>query len=198
MHRPRYLQYFVLAPVLVGLVLASAGCGGSEHELMIKKFFMASGAGDTVTLGNIATVSFDPNKDGRASSVSIISESPVQSRVLKLKDLDKAFKDAQAAAAAVSKDMKAYQDKNLEAVNRVVKIEQAGKGKVAGGDVAIEKAWTEWRDKQSAAEKQLSEARKALASERKVADLSVPDKDASAFDTTSKGLLVAQVRPCSS
>ena len=66
MHRPRYLRCLLLAPVLIGLVFAAAGCGGSEHELMIKKFFMASGAGDTVTLGNIATVSFDPGRDGGA------------------------------------------------------------------------------------------------------------------------------------
>ena len=44
MHRPRYLRCLLLAPVLIGLVLAAAGCGGSEHDLMIKKFFMASSA----------------------------------------------------------------------------------------------------------------------------------------------------------
>ena len=182
MHRPRNLRYLLLAPVLVALVLATAGCGGSEHELMIKKFFMASGAGDTVTLGNIATVSFDPTRDGRASSVSFVSETPAQTRVLKIKELDKAFKDAQAAAAAVSKDMKAYQDKNADAISRVLKIEQSGKGKVAGGDVAVQKAWTEWRDKSSVVEKAASEARMALAAERRVADLSVPDKDPTTFD----------------
>jgi hypothetical protein len=169
---------------VIGLVFAAAGCGGSEHELMIKKFFMASGAGDTVTLGNIATVSFDPNRDGRAQSVSFVSETPEQTRVLKIKQLDQAFKDAQAAASAVSKDMKAYQDKNADAISRVLKVEQSGKGKPAGKDAEVQKAWTEWRDKSSVAEKALSEARMALGTERRVADLSLPDKDVTAFDAT--------------
>jgi hypothetical protein len=184
MHRPRYLRCLLLAPVLIGLVFAAAGCGGSEHDLMIKKFFMASGAGDTVTLGNIATVSFDPNRDGRAQNVSVVSETPEQTRVLKIKELDQAFKDAQAAASAESKQMKDYQDKNADAISRVLKGEQAGKGKAAGRDAEVQKAWTEWRDKSSVAEKALSEARKALSTERRVADLSLPDKDAAAFEGT--------------
>ena len=151
---------------------------------MIKKFFIASAAGDTVTLGNIATVSFDPNKDGRAQNVSFVSESPEQTRVLRIKEFDKAYKDAQAAAAVISKDMKDYQDKNTEAINRVLKVEQSGAGRVTGRDVEVQKAWTQWREKSSAAEKKASEARMALSAERRVADLSVPDRDAAAFDAT--------------
>lgn len=183
MHRPRYLRCLLLAPVLIGLVFAAAGCGGSEHDLMIKKFFMASGAGDTVTLGNIATVSFDPTRDGRAQNVSFVSETPEQTRVLKIKELDKAFKDAQAEASATSKAMKEYQDKNAEAINRVIKAEQAG-GRVTGRDAEVQKVWSEWRDKSSVVEKKLSESRVALQAERRVADLSVPDKDAATYDAT--------------
>ena len=183
MHRPRYLRCLLLAPVLIGLAFAAAGCGGSEHDLMIKKFFMASGAGDTVTLGNIATVSFDPTRDGRAQNVSFVSETPEQTRVLKIKELDKAFKDAQAEASATSKAMREYQDKNAEAVNRVLKAEQAG-GRVTGRDAEVQKAWSEWRDKSGVVEKKLSEARVALQAERRVADLSVPDKDAATYDAT--------------
>lgn len=183
MHRPRYLRCLLLAPVLIGLAFAAAGCGGSEHDLMIKKFFMASGAGDTVTLGNIATVSFDPTRDGRAQNVSFVSETPEQTRVLKIKELDKAFKDAQAEASATSKAMKEYQDKNAEAVNRVLKAEQAG-GRVTGRDAEVQKVWSEWRDKSGVVEKKLSEARVALQAERRVADLSVPDKDAATYDAT--------------
>ena len=139
--------------------------------------------GDNITLGNIATVSFDPNKDGRAQNVSFVSETPEQTRVLKLKELDKAFKDAQAAEADFSKKMKEYQDKNLDAINRVLKIEQSGKGKPAGKDAEVQAAWTKWRDDSASSQKKVSEARKALQAERKVADLSLPDADA----TTSRG-----------
>ena len=116
--------------------------------------------------------------------MTFVSETPEQTRVLKLKELDQAFKDAQAAAAAVSKQMKEYQDKNAEAINRVIKIEQSGSGRVTGRDAEVQKAWTDWREKSSAVEKKLSEARQSLQAERRVADLSVPDKDATTFDTT--------------
>jgi hypothetical protein len=184
MHRPRYFRCYLLAPVLIGLVFAVAGCAGSEHDLLIKKFFTASGAGDTMTLGNIATVSFDPTTQGRAQNVTVVSESPEKTRVLRIKELDQAYKDAQAAAAAVSKDMKDYQDKNAEAISRVLKVQQSGAGRLTGRDLEVQKAWDQWREKSSAVEKKLSEARQALNAERRVADLSVPDKDASAFEAT--------------
>src|SRR5512135_1236668 len=106
MHRPRYLSLFILAPVLAVLALSAAGCGGSEHDLMIRKFFTASATGDTGTLGNIATVSFDPERDGRATNVSFVSETPEQTRTLKIKEFNDAFKAAQAEEADFSKKMK--------------------------------------------------------------------------------------------
>jgi hypothetical protein len=182
MHRPRH--FWCLLPLLVVLAFSAAGCGGSEHDQMIKKFFNASSMGDNITVANIATVTFDPNKDGRAQGVSIVSETPEQTRVLKIKDLDKAFKDAQAAESDFSKKMKEYQDKNAEAITRVLKIEQSGKGKAGGKDAEVQAAWTKLRDESSVIQKTVSEARKALQAERRVADLSLPDKDVTAFDAT--------------
>jgi hypothetical protein len=149
---------------------------------MIRRFFQASSMGDNITLANIATVSFDPNKDGRAQNVSFVSETPEQTRPLMVKDLDKAFKDAQATEGEFSKKKNEYQDKNLDAINRVIKIEQSGKGKPTGKDAEIQAAWTKWRDEQSAYSKKVSEARKALQTERKVADLSMPDRDLTTLD----------------
>jgi hypothetical protein len=196
MHRPRNL--WCLLPLLVVLAFSVAGCGGSEHDQMIRRFFQASSMGDNITLANIATVSFDPNRDGRASSVSFVSETPEQARELKIKDLDKAFKDAQAAEAEFAKRKNEYQDKNLEAINRVLKIEQSGKGKATGRDADVQAAWTKWRDEQSSYSKKVSEARKILQSERKVADLSLPEHDMTQFDAvmeaTKDVTLTATVR----
>ena len=154
---------------------------------MIRRFFQASSMGDNITMANIATVAFDPNKDGRAQNVSFVSETPAQTRELKIKDLDKAFKDAQAAESDYSKKMKEYQDKNIDAINRVIKIEQSGKGKPGGKDAEVQAAWTKWRDDQKAEQKKVSEARKALQAERKVADLSLPDHDITTFDIGDRG-----------
>jgi hypothetical protein len=181
MHRPRNL--WCLLPLLVVLAFSVSGCGGSEHDQMIRRFFNASSMGDNITMANIATVSFDPTKDGRATNVSFVSETPAQTRELKIKDLDKAFKEAQAVESDFSKKKNEYQDKNLDAINRVIKIEQSGKGKVTGKDAEIQAAWTKWRDEQSAYSKKVSEARKALQVERKVADLSLPDHDVTQFDS---------------
>jgi hypothetical protein len=185
MHRPRYS--WSLFPLLVALAFSVAGCGGSEHDQMIRKFFMSSAMGDNITIANIATVSFDPAKDGKAQNVSFVSETPEQTRELKIKELDKAFKDAQAAEADFSKKKNEYQDKNLDAINRVIKIEQSGKGKPAGKDAEVQAAWTKWRDDAKALTGKVSEARKALQAERKVADLSQPDKDVASFDSATEG-----------
>lgn len=195
MHRPRHS--WCLIPVLVVLAFSVAGCGGSEHDQMIRRFFQASAMGDNVTLGNIATVSFDPTKDGRAQNVSFVSETPEQTRALHIKELDQAFKEAQASANDLSKRMKEYQDKNADAINRVLKIEQSGKGKVGGRDAEVQTAWTKWRDDSSVYEKKVSAARLALQAERRVADLSVPDKDVTAFDAsegTKQVTVTADVR----
>jgi hypothetical protein len=181
MHRPRYL--WSLLPLLVVLAFSAAGCGGSEHDQMIRRFFQASSMGDNITMANIATVSFDPTRDGRAQNVSFVSETPEQTRELKIKDLDQAFKEAQAGDADFSKKKNEYQDKNLDAINRVIKIEQSGKGKVSGKDAEVQASWTKWRDDQAAYQKKVSEARKALQAERKVADLSVPDDDVASYDS---------------
>jgi len=178
MHRPRNSWWLLFTPVLVVLALSAAGCGGSEHDVLIRKFFAASGASDVATLGNIATVSFDPNKDGRAQNVSFVSQTPAQTRVLTLQDLDKVYKEAQATEANFSKGMMEYKDKNLEAINRIMKIEQAGKGKAGGKDAEVQAAWTKWRDDSHVVQKAVSDARQKLQAERRVADLSLPDVDA--------------------
>jgi hypothetical protein len=181
MHRPRHSGWLLLIPVLVALALTAAGCGGSDHDLMVRKFFTSAATGDVATLGNIATVSFDPNRDGRAQNLQFVSETPAQTRVLKLAEMDKLSKEAQAAETDFSKRMKEYQDKNIDAINRVVKIEQSGKGKPAGGDLAIQSAWTKWRDDSAVVQKAKAEALKALQAERRVPDLSLPDVDASTY-----------------
>jgi hypothetical protein len=181
MHRPRHYWGLLLTPVLVVLALSAAGCGGSEHDVLIRKFFAASGSSDVATLGNIATVSFDPAKDGRAQNVAFVSETPAQTRALKLQELDKVYKEAQAAEADFSKRMKEYQDKNLDAINRIVKVEQSGKGKPTGGDLGVQAGWTKWREENAIVQRAKADALKALQAERKVADLSVPDVDASTY-----------------
>ncbi len=180
MHRPRCL-WLLLAPALFVLVISATGCGGSSDEPLIRKFFQASRLGDNMTLANIATVSFDPAKDGKAENVSVKSVTPEQSRALAFKELEKARTDAVSAEDEFTKRKKEYQDKNIEAINRVLKAEGANQ-KPKGKDAEVQVAWNKWRDETKDYAKKVSEARAKLNAERSVADLSVPDKDATAFD----------------
>jgi len=181
MHRPRYLWCLLLTPVLFVLVLSAAGCGGAAEEPLVRKFFQASRLGDNMTIANIATVAFDPAKDGRAENVKVVESGPEQSRPLNFKELEQARKDAVAAEDEFTKKKKEYQDKNLEAIERVIKAEQANR-KVTGKDAEVQAVWTKWREESRELSKKVSDARQKLNAERGVADLSVPDRDATAFD----------------
>jgi hypothetical protein len=195
MHRPRYRLLYII-PVLVTLALSLGACGGNPEDPMIRKFFQASRMGDNMTLANIATVSFDPSRDGVAQNVKVVSVTPEQSRELKFKDLEKARQEAVAAEAEFSKRMKAYQDDNLDAINRVLKLEQTN-GKPRGKDAEVQAAWTKWRTEQKDFNRKVSEARTKLNQERRVADLSVVDHDPTGYDGvefTKEATVTANVR----
>ncbi len=183
MHRPRSLWYLFLIPVLFVLVMTAAGCGGAAEEPLVRKFFQASRLGDNMTLANIATVQFDPAKDGRAEGVKVTEVTPEESRQLNFKELEQARKDAVAAEDEFTKRKKDYQDKNLDAINRVLKAEAANQ-KPKGKDAEVQAAWTKWRDETKDLARRVSEARAKLNTERAVADLSLPDRDAAQFDAT--------------
>ena len=183
MHRPRYLWCLLFAPVLVTLVLAGPGCGGAPEQQLVEQFFRASKLGDTMTLGNIAIVSFDPQKDGIVEGFNIVAVTPEQTRELDMIGLSKALSDARAADEAFSKKMKEFQDSNSDALDRVLKAEARG-AKIGGKDGQVQTAWLKWREDQKAHAKAVSDARAKLSAERRVAELSVADHDVTTFNGT--------------
>lgn len=197
MHRPRYLWCLLFAPVLFTLVLAGPGCAGAPEYQLVDQFFRSSRLADTMTLGNIATVSFDPKKDGTVEGFSIVLvTTPEQTRDLDMIGLSKALKDAQAADEVFSKQMKEYQDANSDAIDRVLKAE--GKNaKVTGKDGQVQAAWVKWREDQKAHSKAVSEARAKLSAEKRVAELSIADYDVTTYngvESTKEVTVDANVR----
>jgi hypothetical protein len=180
MLRPRYFWCLLFVPVLLALALAGPGCGGAPEYQLVNQFFRSSRLADTMTLGNIATVSFDPKKDGTVESFSIVSVTPEQARELKMVEYAQALKDAQAKDAELSKQMKEYQDANTDAIDRVLKAE-AKNARVTGRDAQVQAEWTKWREQQKAHAKAVSEARQKLSEERRVAELSVQDRDVTTY-----------------
>jgi hypothetical protein len=173
MHRSRFALGFLLAPILFTLIVSTVGCGGSSEEPLVRNFFSAARSRDNTTLGNIATVSFDPRTDGSVDTFSFVSETPETTEQLDLKAKSAAFKEAQAADNEFTKKKNEYQKANLDAIERVTKAEQANK-KVTGKDADIQKAWNKWREDMGVSAKKLSEARQLLGSpQRKAAELSM-------------------------
>lgn len=173
MHRSRLALGFLLAPILFTLIVSTVGCGGSSEEPLVRNFFSAARSRDNTTLGNIATVAFDPRTDGSVDTFSFVSETQETTEPLDLKAKAAMFKEARTADDAFTKTKNEYQKANLEAIARVVKAEEANK-KVTGKDAEVQKAWNKWREDMAVSAKKVSEARQALGSpQRKSAELSM-------------------------
>jgi hypothetical protein len=172
MNRPRSTSIAVFAPALFALAVSTSACSSRPEDPLIRQFFRASQLRDNQTLANFATVTFDPDKDGIVSSFDITNVTEERREPLMLKDLAKVEEAARAADDEFNKKKKAYQDANLDAIERVLKAESA-KRPLAGRDAAVQTAWRKWRDDQGTSAKAVSEARSKLNAARPVVELSV-------------------------
>jgi len=155
--------------------LLAAACSGGGEQQILSKYFDANRLRDQTTLGIFATVVFDRDKDGAVDRFSVVSVSEERRTPLKLREFAKAYQEAKAADEAFTKQVRAYQDENKEAISRVVKAE-ATKAKVAGKDAAVQAAWAKWRQDMAVHAKKTSETRTQLnRRERRTAELSTHD-----------------------
>jgi hypothetical protein len=185
MVRPKPTSLLLLVVVALPALLVMGGCGGSEEQALLTKYFSASRMRDNATLGNIATVSFSPADNGVVQSFDVVSAGQEEKVALKLKELKAAEDAARQADEAFNKEKKAYQDANLEAIERVIKAERDGTT-LKGKDLEVQNTWTKWREDSKTSSGKLAEARQALAAERGVAEISAFDArnpvDPSLFD----------------
>ncbi len=166
MIRPQ--RSFVLGLPAIAGALLSVACSSQPEQQVLQQYFTASRMRDNVTLGNIATVSFDPMERGSIQSFDIVSVGMEEKRPLRVKELAAAEEAARAADENFNKDKKAYQDANLRAIERVVAAEQK-KTPLRGPDVQVQQAWTKWREDAGEFAKKLTEARRAVSEERALA-----------------------------
>ena len=170
MFRPKASVY-LLAPVMLVALSACSSQYASEENL-VRQFFRASGLRDNQTLANFATVSFDPKVEGQVTDFEVTAVSPERTEPLRVIELSKALADAEAANKAFTEKKNVYQNENMEAIDRVLKAESAGR-KLTGRDAQVQGEWTKWRDESSAEAKKVSEARAALSDARPIAELSL-------------------------
>jgi hypothetical protein len=172
MSRPKIKSVSLLVPMFVAVAMLASACSTPPEENLVKQYFRASGLRDNQTLANFAVVSFDPKTDGAVNSVKVVAVSPERTEPLTVQELAKALADAEAANKAFSERKKAYQDKNMEAIDRVLKA-QAGSRKLSGADGRIQAEWTKWQADTAAEAKKVSAAREALSNARPIAELSL-------------------------
>ena len=184
MFRPRVSVYFLAAMLFMSAILTGA-CGASHPEQQpLQQFFRASGMRDDQTLANFAVVTFDPKTDGQVTGFTIVNVSQPVVTPLKIKDLNKALEDAQAADKEFNDRKKAYQDSHVDALKRVLDAERTKK-KFSGADAAVQAEWTKWRDESGASAKKVSEARSQLSAARPIAELSLSTPNGPTPDLTN-------------
>lgn len=164
----RRLHVLLLAVSLTAPVLAA--CSGGPETAILSHFFTAARLRDNTTLGSFATANFDPREQGIVTTFTITNIGPEQRRALALKALAKEYDEAKAADADLTKRKDAYADANMDAVQGVIK---AGRdAKLKGSDAEVQAAWFKFLDEGAAVGRRVGEARRKLAAEKDIVELS--------------------------
>jgi hypothetical protein len=157
------------------LTLAAAtliGCSSTSEQPILQQFFTASRLRDNTTLAGFAAAAFEPATDGVVTTFTITNVTPEQRKPLTLKTLAKAHEDAKTADADFTRRKEAYQAENLDAIKRVIAAERSN-GKIPPKDAAVQAAWSKLREDGVAVARTVSDARRKLASDSVVVDMSV-------------------------
>jgi len=164
----------IIALALASLAPLVLGCSAGPEQPILNQFFTASRLGDNSTLANFSTVVFEPRTQGTVTSFDIQSVAPEQRKPLNIKALAQAQADAKAADAEYTKRKDAYESENIDAIRRVLAAERQ-KTTLKGKDADVQVAWTNFRSGGAQISKRVFDARRSLAAESNVANISVDD-----------------------
>jgi hypothetical protein len=162
----RHARSFALLTGTLALVM---GCSGGAEEQVLEDFFRASRMRDNTTLGNFATVGFDPRTDGVVQSFNVVSVSEERTRPLPLKQYAQELADARAKEEELSKQKLSFQNANIAVIQRVTK----DGGRVASRDKAVADEWAKWSADAAASMKAVSQAQRQLNNSKGLAELSL-------------------------
>jgi hypothetical protein len=153
------------------LVLTSACSGHSSEQQILKKYFQANQLRDQSTVGNVATVEFDPLTDGTVQSFDVTAVSPERTTKLNIKQYADDFRKAKEENDVFMKEVNKYQKDNAVEIDRVTRAAQ-GNRPLRGKDAELHAAWTKWVSDRAQHTEKYSMARRKLAAETRVAELS--------------------------
>ncbi len=184
MFRPRSSSTGLFTISLSALTLALAvGCSGFAEQSILNQFFTASRLRDNTSLANITMVSFEPRTQGTVTKFDIVSVTPEQRKPLTVKALAQAHMAAKADDAAFSKRKDEYQTENLEAIQRVLKADRE-RAKVKGKDAEVQATWSKFVQDGVAASRKVTDAKRRLANDSGLVDLSINGGSNSPVDIT--------------
>ena len=178
-------------PLVAGTFAFLMGCSGGAEQKILDDFFRAARLRDNTTLGNFATVSFDPRTDGSVQKFTVVSVSEERVRPIPLKQFAQQLADAKAADEAFSAEKLAYQKANIAVIDRVTRAQAAGTA-IAAKDKAVADAWSKWGSDAATHNKAVSDAQRQLGNDRGVAELSLARSAAATDVTTLDGEMAAK------
>jgi hypothetical protein len=187
MERRRSTSYALVA----GTFAVVMGCSGGAEQKVLDDFFRSARLRDNTTLGNFATVSFDPRTEGAVQSFEVVSVSKERVRPIPLKQYAQKLADAKAADEAFSAQKRAYQNANIATIDRVTRAQAAG-NPVAAKDKAVADAWAKWSNDAYSHTKAVSDAQRQLGGSRGVAELSLARSAVAANVTDLDGEMEAK------
>ena len=193
MFRPRSRSTDRFAISLGALTLAfAAACSGYAEQSVLTQFFTAARLRDNTSLNNITMVSFDPGKQGSVTTFNIVSVTPEQRKPLAVKALAQAHQAARADDAAFTRRKDEYQNENLEAIQRVLRADRE-RTKLKGKDAEVQATWSKFVQDGAAVSRKVSDAKRKLASESALVDLSINGGSNAPIDVTKyEGDLVSK------
>jgi hypothetical protein len=171
MSRPRLRALTLVVVAQTALVVAA--CSSGAEQPILNQFFTASRLRDNTTLASFSTVSFEPATQGIITSFTITNVAPEQRKTLTLKSIAQSQDAAKAEDAEFTKRKEEYANQNGEALQRVVK---AGRdARLKGKDAEVQATWYKLVDEGVSISRKMSDARRALAAQRSIVDISVND-----------------------
>jgi len=184
MFRQRSSLPDLLAISLGALTLAlAAGCSGYAEQSILNQFFTAARLRDNTSLNNITMVSFEPGTQGTVTTFDISSITPEQRKPLTVKALAQAHQAARADDAAFTRRKEVYQNENLEAIQRVLRADRE-RTKLKGKDAEVQATWSKFLQDGAAVSRKVSDAKRKLASESALIDLSINGGSNAPVDVT--------------
>ncbi len=145
-------------------------CSSGPEDAILTHFFTAARLRDNTTLGSFATADFDPREQGIITSFKITSIGAEQRHPLEMKALAQAYEAAKAADADLSKRKDAYADANMDVVQEIVRAGRDAKFK--GKQAEIQEAWFKFVDEGTSVGRRVGEAKRKLAAEKDMVELS--------------------------